>query len=55
MAPIGAMLKKLAEKGYAGPLSVELFLPKFRDGDPYEAAREIKQKCEAVMAKAGVA
>jgi sugar phosphate isomerase/epimerase len=55
VAPIGAMLKKLAEKGYAGPLSVELFLPKFRDGDPYEAAREIKQKCEAVMAKAGVA
>jgi sugar phosphate isomerase/epimerase len=55
VAPIGAMLKKLAEKGYAGPLSVELFLPKFRDGDPSEAAREIKQKCEAVMAKAGVA
>ena len=27
VAPIGAMLKKLAEKGYAGPLSVELFLP----------------------------
>jgi sugar phosphate isomerase/epimerase len=55
IAPIAAMLKKLAEKGYVGPLSVELFLPKFRDGNPYEVAREIKQKCEAVMAKAGVA
>jgi sugar phosphate isomerase/epimerase len=55
VAPVVPMLKKLAEKGYAGPLSVELFLPKFRDGSPYEAAREIKQKCEAVMAKAGVA
>jgi sugar phosphate isomerase/epimerase len=55
VAPVIPMLKKLAEKGYAGPLSVELFLPKFRDGSPYEAAREIKQKCEAVMARAGVA
>jgi hypothetical protein len=35
-------------------LSVELFLPKFRDGDPYEVAREIRQKCEAVMRKARV-
>jgi len=34
---------------------VELFMPKFRDGNPHEVAREIKQKCEAVMAKAGVA
>jgi sugar phosphate isomerase/epimerase len=55
VAPIGAMLKKLAEKGYAGPLSVELFLPQFRDGNPFEVAREIKQKCDAVMARAGVA
>jgi 2-keto-myo-inositol isomerase len=55
VAPVIPMLKKLAEKGYAGPLSVELFIPKFRDGSPYEAAREIKQKCEAVMATAGVA
>ena len=55
VAPVVPMLKKLAEKGYAGPVSVELFLPKFRDGSPYEVAREIRQKCEAVMAKAGVA
>jgi sugar phosphate isomerase/epimerase len=54
VAPVVPMLRKLAEKGYAGPLSVELFLPKFRDGDPYEVAREIRQKCEAVMSKAGV-
>jgi sugar phosphate isomerase/epimerase len=54
VAPVVATLRKLAEKGYAGPLSVELFLPKFRDGDPYEVAREIRQKCEAVMAKAQV-
>jgi 2-keto-myo-inositol isomerase len=54
VSPIVPMLRKLAEKGYSGPLSVELFLPRFRDGDPYEIAREIRQKCEAVMARAQV-
>jgi 4-hydroxyphenylpyruvate dioxygenase len=54
VAPIEAMLRKLAAKGYAGPLSVELFLPKFQMGDPYEVAREIRGKCEAVMKKAAV-
>ena len=54
VSPIDTMLRKLAEKGYAGPLSVELFLPRFQQGDPYEVAREIRQKCETVMNKAGV-
>jgi 2-keto-myo-inositol isomerase len=54
VAPIETMLRKLSAKGYAGPLSVELFLPKYQMGDPYEVAREIKQKCEAVMRKAEV-
>jgi sugar phosphate isomerase/epimerase len=54
VAPINAMLRTLADKGYAGPLSVELFLPQFRDGDPYLLAREIRQKAEAVMRNAGV-
>lgn len=54
VSPIVPMLKKLAEKEYSGPLSVELFLPKFRDGDPYEIAREVRQKCEAVMGRARV-
>jgi sugar phosphate isomerase/epimerase len=54
IAPIVAMLQKLSAKGYAGPLSVELFLPKFREGDPYEVAREIREKCEKVMRKAKV-
>ena len=55
VAPVVPMLKKLAEKGYSGPVSVELFHPKFREGNPYEVAREIKQKCEALLARAGVA
>ena len=45
VSPIDAMLRKLAEKGYDGALSVELFLPRFSDGDPFEVAREIKGKC----------
>jgi 4-hydroxyphenylpyruvate dioxygenase len=54
IAPLNAMLGKLAAKEYAGPLSVELFLPEFRERDPYEVASEIREKCERVMSSAGV-
>src|SRR5436190_7128102 len=54
IAPLKTILRKLSNKGYAGPLSVELFLPKFTQGDPFEVAREIRQKSEAVMRRAGV-
>lgn len=54
ISPLTRILGKLAEKGYAGPLSVELFLPKFQQGDPYEVAREIRTKSEAVMRQADV-
>ena len=54
VAPVIAMLRKLQQTGYAGPLSVELFLPEFRDGDPYEVASQIRKKCEAVMRRAAV-
>jgi 2-keto-myo-inositol isomerase len=54
VSPLTRILKKLAEKGYAGPLSVELFLPKFQRADPFELAREIREKAEAVMRHAGV-
>lgn len=53
-APLTAILRKLADKGYAGSLSVELFLPRFQQGDPFEVAREIRQKAETVMRQAGV-
>jgi hypothetical protein len=45
----------LSEKGYAGSLSVELFLAKLTGGDPYEVAKEIKEKADAVLHKARVA
>jgi len=55
VSPLTTILRKLADKGgYAGPLSVELFAPKFQEGDPFEIAREIKTKGEAVMRKAKV-
>jgi sugar phosphate isomerase/epimerase len=54
VAPIVPMLRKLAEKGYSGSLSVELFLPEFSQGDPYEVATKIREKCEVVMRKAKV-
>jgi len=54
IAPVVAILRKLAEKGYAGPLSVELFRDELVNGDPYEVAAEIRAKCEAVMRAAGV-
>jgi 2-keto-myo-inositol isomerase len=54
IAPLTQILRKLAAKGYAGPLSVELFLPRFRQADPFEIAREIRQKAESVMRRAGV-
>ena len=54
VSPLTAILRKLAENGYDGSLSVELFLPRFQEGDPYEIAREIKTKSEAVMRRAKV-
>jgi sugar phosphate isomerase/epimerase len=54
VTPLVAILQKLAEKGYAGPLSIELLAPKYSAGDPFEVAREVKAKGEAVMKAAGV-
>ena len=54
VSPLIRILGKLANKGYAGPLSVELFLPKYQQGDPFEVAREIRQKAESVMRQAHV-
>jgi len=54
VAPLAAILRKLAEKGYHGPLSVELFLPKFQQADPFELAKELRQKSEVLFQQAGV-
>ena len=54
VAPLAKILRKLVDRGYAGPISVELFLPKFQQADPYELAKEIKVKSEATFKQAGV-
>ena len=54
IAPIVKILKKLAEKEYAGALSVELFRAELTQGDPYEVATRIREKAEGVMRQANV-
>ena len=53
-APLVAILKSLKNKGYRGPLSVELFYPGLQAGDPYEVAGRIRRKAEPVLTRAGV-
>ena len=54
VAPLPRILRKLAERGYAGPISVELFLPKFQQADPFVLAGEIRRKAEATFRLAKV-
>ena len=54
IAPVVRMLQKLAERQYAGALSVELFRAEYVQGDPFEVATEIRRKCEVVMRRAQV-
>ena len=54
ISPLERILRKLKEKGYSGPLSVELFYPRFQNTDPYEMAGSIRQKAEPVMRAAAV-
>jgi sugar phosphate isomerase/epimerase len=54
ITPLAKILKKIQATGYAGPLSVELFLPEFQQGDPYEIAKKIREKSERVMHDAKV-
>src|ERR1044071_7268536 len=54
VSPLPAILRKLREKGYSGPASVELFYPHLQQGDPYEVAQRIRAKAEPVMRQAGV-
>jgi 2-keto-myo-inositol isomerase len=54
VSPLVRILRKLAEKNYSGALSVELFLPEFSQGDPYEVATKIREQAEGVMRQAKV-
>jgi sugar phosphate isomerase/epimerase len=54
VSPLPRILSKLAERGYRGPISVELFHPEIQKTDPYEIALRIREKAEPVMKAAGV-
>jgi sugar phosphate isomerase/epimerase len=54
VSPLVRILRKLAEKGYHGPLSVELFYPRLQQGDPYEVASQIRRAAEPILRQAGV-
>ena len=54
IAPVEGIIRKLAEKGYEGALSVELFRADIVQADPFEMATEIRSRCEAVMRAADV-
>lgn len=54
VSPLPEILRGLSAKGYAGPLSVELFYPELQGGDPYEVARRIREHAEPVMRAAAV-
>lgn len=54
VAPLDKILSKLVERGYTGPISVELFLPKYQQADPADLAREIRSKSQTLFQRARV-
>jgi len=55
VSPLDRILQALQKKGYRGPVSVELFYPKFQKADPEQMAAEIRRKAEPILRRAGVA
>lgn len=54
VSPLVRILRKLKDKNYRGPLSVELFYPQIQNADPYEIAKRIRAKAEPILGEAGV-
>ena len=52
VAPLVETVRALSAAGYDGPLSVELFLPRFTACDPYTLAVEARGAVEALIAAA---
>lgn len=49
VAPLAKMIEKLKAKGYEGPISVELFWPKYQQADPYGLAVELRKRAEPLL------
>ena len=54
VSPLVPILRKLGEKKYRGPLSVELFYPRYQQADPYEIALRVRRKAEPILRQVGV-
>lgn len=54
VAPLAAIVRKLVDRGYRGPISVELFLAKYQQADPYTLAKDLQVRSEALFKRAGV-
>jgi 2-keto-myo-inositol isomerase len=54
VAPLAKILRKLVDRGYQGPITVELFWPQYQQADPCTLAQSIKAKSEALFQAAGV-
>lgn len=54
VSPLVPILRKLSVKNYRGPLSVELFYPRYQQADPYEVALRVRRKAEPILREAGV-
>lgn len=51
--PLVDILEAIASTGYQGPVSVEVFHPRYRECDPYEVAQEAYRRTEEVLQASG--
>jgi|SRR5688572_1414696 len=49
VAPLRRIVQKLKEKGYSGPVSLEMFHPDIQSADPYEIARKARATIEPLL------
>ncbi len=53
--PLGDLLAAISRTSYRGPLSVEVFHPKYASADPGEVAKDAYRRASAVLQGAGLA
>jgi 2-keto-myo-inositol isomerase len=54
ISPLERILQTLQKTGYSGPLSVEVFYPKYQQTEPEQMAREIRRRAEPIIRRAGM-
>jgi sugar phosphate isomerase/epimerase len=51
--PLRELLSAIADTGYRGPISVEVFHPKYGSRSPHEVAREARERTLQILQQAG--